>query len=218
MIVTKEIGTNYEKQLDTNIILYHINENKIIAEINRELTYTSEDQTLPDGSITKVFNYVDDVTPEEIQAGTQAVKEYCLANDCINLYYEYVLNTASESEKLNIIKEKKKFEIQTKRDAALESGFTFKEHTFQTREKDKLNINGMAANILLDIQSGTNSITEITWIDLNDEKVNFTPQEFLTFVSKVTEYTQEVIFKANVLKEKINSAKTVKSVDKIKWE
>lgn len=192
--------------LNKNAISWAISSNTSIALLNRSLGINEDNQ------------YIDDITPEEIQAGTQAVKEYCLANNNMDLYYEYVLNTASESEKLNIIKEKKKFEIQTKRDIALESGFTFKNHTFQTREKDKLNINGMVANILLDIQSGANSITEITWIDLNDEKVNFTPQEFLTFVSKVTEYTQEVIFKANVLKEKINSAKTIKAVDKIKWE
>lgn len=192
-----------------------LNKNAISWAIEVKTQLALIDRTL---NVNEDGDVIDDIAPEEIQAGTQAVKEYCLSNDCTNLYYEYALNTASESEKLNIIKEKKKFEIQTERDAALESGFTFKEHTFQTREKDKLNINGMAANILLDMQSGTNSITEITWIDLNDEKVNFTPQEFLTFVSKVAEYTQEIIFKANVLKEKINSAKTVKAVDKIKWE
>ena len=205
MFILKELGGKYNN-LSYLLISNSIKSNIKLAKIDRNETYDEQG------------NYIDDITPEEIQAGTKSVKEYCLANNLMDLYYEYVLNTASESEKLNIIKEKKKLEIQTKRDAALESGFIFKDHTFQTREKDKLNINGMAANILLDIQSGTNSITEITWIDLNDEKVSFTPQEFLTFVSKVAEYTQEVIFKANVLKEKINSAKTVKSVDKIKWD
>lgn len=211
MIVSKKTLNN-QGELNKNVIDWAIEVKSELALLDRELKIDTDRS-----NENNVF-YIDDITPEEIQAGTQAVKECCLANNLMDLYYEYVLNTASESEKLNIIKEKKKFEIQTKRDAALESGFAFKGHTFQTREKDKLNINGMAANILLDIQSGTNSITEITWIDLNDEKVNFTPQEFLTFVSKVTEYTQEVIFKANTLKEKINSSETVKSVDKIKWE
>ncbi|CBJ94334.1 hypothetical phage protein [Campylobacter phage CPt10] len=206
MFLSKENVLAKVNNLGIDVISFHIENKWQICKVDRELLFDE------DGNLTN------DITPEEIQAGTQAVKEYCLANNLMDLYYEYVLNTTSEYEKLNIIKEKKKFEIQTKRDVALESGFIFKGHTFQTREKDKLNINGMAANILLDIQSGTNSITEITWIDLNDEKVNFTPQEFLTFVSKVTEYTQEVIFKANTLKEKINSAETVKSVDKIKWE
>ncbi|EPP4233333.1 DUF4376 domain-containing protein [Campylobacter coli] len=206
MFLSKENVLAKVNNLGIDVISFHIENKWQICKVDRELLFDK------DGNLTN------DITPEEIQAGTKAVKEYCLTNNLMDLYYEYVLNNASESEKLNAIKEKKKFEIQTKRDAALESGFVFKEHTFQTREKDKLNINGMAANILLDIQSGTNSITEITWIDANDEKVKFTPQEFLTFVSKVTEYTQEVIFKANVLKEKINSAKTVKSVDEIKWE
>lgn len=217
MIVIKNNGSILEN-LNKEIIKDAIVKNNILAIVNRALSY-KENRIKIEGCDDYTENiYQDDITPEEIQAGTQAVKEYCLTNNLMDLYYEYALNVASESEKLNIIKEKKKFEIQTKRDIALGSGFTFKEHTFQTREKDKLNINGMVANILLDIQSGTNSITEITWIDLNDEKVNFTPQEFLTFVSKVAEYTQEIIFKVNVLKEKINSAKTVKAVDKIKWE
>lgn len=217
MIVIKNNGSILEN-LNNEILKDTISKNNILAIVNRALSY-KENRVEIEGSDDYIENiYQDNITPEEIQAGTQAVKEYCLANNLMDLYYEYALNTVSESEKLNIIKEKKKFEIQTKRDIALESGFIFKDHTFQTREKDKLNINGMVANILLDIQSGTNSITEITWIDLNDEKVNFTPQEFLTFVSKVTEYTQEVIFKANTLKEKINSAKTVKAVDKIKWD
>ncbi|UZV40613.1 hypothetical protein vBCjeMWX1_0188 [Campylobacter phage vB_CjeM_WX1] len=205
MFILKELGGKYNN-LSYLLISNCIKSNIKLAKIDRNETYDEQD------------NYIDDITSEEVQSGTQAVKEYCSNNNLMDLYYEYVLNTASESEKLNIIKEKKKFEIQTKRDIALESGFIFKGHTFQTREKDKLNINGMAASILLDTQSGTNSITEITWIDSNDEKVNFTPQEFLTFVSKVAEYTQEVIFKANELKEKINSAKTVKYVDEIKWE
>lgn len=217
MIVIKNNGSILEN-LNKEIIKDVIVKNSILAIVNRALSYKENRIKIEDNDDYVENIYQDDITPEEIQAGTQAVKEYCSNNNLMDLYYEYVLNTASESEKLNIIKEKKKFEIQTKRDIALESGFIFKGHTFQTREKDKLNINGMAASILLDTQSGTNSITEITWIDSNDEKVNFTPQEFLTFVSKVAEYTQEVIFKANELKEKINSAKTVKYVDEIKWE
>ncbi|MGI7299155.1 hypothetical protein ACNGBU_08335 [Campylobacter coli] len=105
MIVTKEIGTNYKKQLDTNIILYHIDENKTIADVNRELTYTNEDQTLPNGSIIKISNYVDDITAEEIQAGTKAVKEYCLANNELKLLKQYLPLVLSDVELLNGIKE-----------------------------------------------------------------------------------------------------------------
>ncbi|MBF7047916.1 DUF4376 domain-containing protein [Campylobacter volucris] len=107
---------------------------------------------------------------------------------------------------LNALKEIKLDEIRAKKDEALESGIVYNEHTFQTSQKDKLNINGAVTNLMLDIQSGTNSISEITWIDINDEKVTFTPQDFLKFASAVAYHTQEITFKANMIKEKIQQA------------
>ncbi|MFY4691599.1 hypothetical protein ACOTVD_11280, partial [Campylobacter jejuni] len=98
--------------LSDNNLKEHINyaiENKnILAIINREF---NEDEN---------GNRVDDITPQEIQAATQAVKEYCLANNNMNLYFKYLLAISQEDEKLNVLKEKKKHEIQTKRDEALE--------------------------------------------------------------------------------------------------
>ncbi|MCW1342309.1 DUF4376 domain-containing protein [Campylobacter jejuni] len=193
---------------DTNLkehILYAIQNEVVLSVINRDFT---EDEN---------GNRIDDITPEEIQVGTQAVKEYCLANNNMNLYFEYLLAISQEDERLNILKEKKKHEIQTKRDEALERGLIYKEHTFQTREKDKLNINEAVTNLMLDIQSEANSISEIIWIDINDEKVTFTPQDFLKFASMVAYHTQEITFKANILKERIEQAKTLEEIQSIKW-
>ncbi|AKJ53392.1 hypothetical protein CD56_03220 [Campylobacter lari] len=162
--------------------------------------------------------YIDDITPQEIENGTKAVKEYCLANKNENLYFEYLLAISQEDEKLNVLKEKKKHEIQTKRDEALESGLIYNEHTFQTRKEDKQNIIGAATNLMLDMQSKANSISEIIWIDINDEKVTFTPQDFLKFASSVAYHTQEIIFKANALKERIEQAKSEQDLEAIVWE
>ncbi|MBT0824363.1 DUF4376 domain-containing protein [Campylobacter lari] len=196
--------------LSDNNLKEHINyaiENKIIlAIINREF---NEDEN---------GNRVDDITPQEIQAATQAVKEYCFANNYENLYFEYLLSISQEDKKLNVLKEKKKHEIQTKRDEALESGLIYNEHTFQTREKDKLNINGAVTNLMLDMQSRANSISEIIWIDINDEKVTFTPQDFLKFASMVAFHTQEITFKANALKERIEQAESEQDLEAIVWE
>ncbi|WP_257906084.1 DUF4376 domain-containing protein [Campylobacter lari] len=208
MIVIKEIGTRYEK-LILEVINDCLETNRTIANVNRELTYTE----------TNGFSqYQDDITPEEIENGTKAVKEYCLANKNENLYFEYLLAISQEDEKLNVLKEKKKHEIQTKRDEALESGLVYNEHTFQTRKEDKQNIIGAATNLMFDIQSGTNSISEIIWIDINDEKVTFTPQDFLIFASSVAYHTQEIIFKANALKERIEQAKSEQDLETIVWE
>ncbi|TDJ81487.1 DUF4376 domain-containing protein [Campylobacter volucris] len=119
---------------------------------------------------------------------------------------------------LNALKEIKLDEIRAKKDEALESGIVYNEHTFQTSQKDKLNINGAVTNLMLDIQSGTNSISEITWIDINDEKVTFTPQDFLKFASAVAYHTQEITFKANMIKEKIQQANSKEELEGIKWE
>lgn len=109
-------------------------------------------------------------------------------------------------------------EIRAKRDEALESGLVYNEHTFQAREKDKLNIIGAATNLMFDMQSGTNLISEIIWIDINDEKVTFTPQDFLKFASAVAYHTQEITFKANMIKEKIQQANSKEELEGIKWE
>lgn len=132
--------------------------------------------------------------------------------------YNVVFNKPSDETILQEAKENKLNEIRAKRDEALESGLIYKEHTFQTREKDKLNINGAVTNIMLDIQSGSNAITEIIWIDANDERVIFTPQDFLNFASKVAYHAQEITFKANTIKEKIEQANSKEELDLITWE
>ncbi|EAI8624615.1 DUF4376 domain-containing protein [Campylobacter lari] len=193
-------------ELNKNVISWAIEAKTQLATVDRVLNKDEND------------SYIDDITPQEIENGTQAIKEYCLANKNENLYFQYLLAISQEDEKLNVLKEKKKHEIQTKRDEALESGLIYNEHTFQTREKDKLNINGAVTNLMLDMQSGTNSISEIIWIDINDEKVTFTPQDFLKFASMVAYHTQEITFKANILKERIEQANSEQDLEAIVWE
>lgn len=123
----------------------------------------------------------------------------------------------STEELLANAKQAKLEEIRLKRDSSLEGGIEYQGHTFQTREKDKLNINGAVTNLMLDIQN-TKSISEIIWIDSNDEKVSFTPNEFLVFASSVAFHTQEITFKANALKARVESALSVEEVEEIVWE
>ena len=123
----------------------------------------------------------------------------------------------SAEELLELAKQEKLAEIRAKRDSLLEGSIEYKGHIFQTREKDKLNINGAVTNLILDIQS-TKSISEIIWIDIHDERVSFTPNDFLIFASSVAYQTQEITFKANTLKASIEAAKSVEEVQKIIWE
>ncbi|EAI5466714.1 DUF4376 domain-containing protein [Campylobacter lari] len=205
MLISKKFMSE-QGELNKKVIDWTIEVKTQVALIDRVL------------NVNENGDFIDDITPQEIQAGTHAIKEYCLANKNENLYFEYLLAISQEDEKLNVLKEKKKHEIQTKRDKALESGLVYNDHIFQTREKDKLNINGAVTNLMLDMQSKANSISEIIWIDINDEKVTFTPQDFLKFASMVAYHTQEITFKANILKERIEQAKSEQDLEAIVWE
>ncbi|EHC1462443.1 hypothetical protein JT681_001476 [Campylobacter jejuni] len=66
---------------DTNLkehILYAIQNKAVLAIINRDFT---EDEN---------GNRIDDITHEEIQAGTQAIKKYCLENNELELLKQYL--------------------------------------------------------------------------------------------------------------------------------
>ncbi|WP_201738555.1 DUF4376 domain-containing protein [Campylobacter armoricus] len=158
----------------------------------------------------ELYAYEDYVKNKEIQKGLIPISK--------EEFYLILNPPKSEDVLLKEIKEIKLNKIRSKRDEALESGLIYNEHTFQTREKDKLNINGAVTNLMLDMQSGTNSISEIIWIDINDEKVTFTPQDFLKFASSVAYHTQEITFKANILKERIEQAKSEQDLEAIVWE
>lgn len=59
-------------------ILYAIQNKAVLAIINRDFT---EDEN---------GNRIDDITHEEIQAGTQAIKKYCLENNGLELLKQYL--------------------------------------------------------------------------------------------------------------------------------
>lgn len=161
-------------------------------------------------SQNQIWAYEDYVPQEEIKEGLTPIT---------NEEFERLTTPPppSAEELLELAKQEKLAEIRAKRDSLLEGGIEYQGHTFQTREKDKLNINGAVTNLILDIQS-TKSISEIIWIDIHDERVSFTPNDFLIFASSVAYQTQEITFKANTLKASIETAKSVEEVQKIIWE
>ena len=63
MIVTKENGTIYTNGLTQAVIDFHKDNGLTIAEVNRPLTRDEDN------------NYVDDITEDEINLGTKAIRE-----------------------------------------------------------------------------------------------------------------------------------------------
>ncbi|EOF4576401.1 hypothetical protein ACKWT2_001684 [Campylobacter jejuni] len=93
--VSKRNGMAYSS-LNYETICFHVKDLKsAIALIN-------DDRIL---KFNEMHDFIDDITPEEIQAGTQAVKEYCLANNELELLKQYLRLVLSDVELLNGIKE-----------------------------------------------------------------------------------------------------------------
>lgn len=63
MIVTKENGTIYTNGLTLEVINWHKENRFTIAEVNRPLTKDEDN------------NYIDDITEDEINLGTKAIRE-----------------------------------------------------------------------------------------------------------------------------------------------
>ena len=76
MIVTKENGTIYTNGLNLEVINWHKENNFTIAEVNRPLTKDEDN------------NYVDDITEDEINLGTKAIREIRYRVDADPLFFK----------------------------------------------------------------------------------------------------------------------------------
>ncbi|HEA7233021.1 TPA: hypothetical protein RXK08_001395 [Campylobacter coli] len=131
MITIKQALVQY-KNLTNDIINDSINYNRKIAFLGRNLTI-NQDNLMP----------IDDITPEEIQAGTQAVKEYCLANNELELLKQYLPLVLSDKELLTELKAIKLIEINKAYESAILKVQT--EHipqsemlSFETQERESI--------------------------------------------------------------------------------
>ncbi|ENT7339515.1 hypothetical protein ACFF5S_001639 [Campylobacter coli] len=79
-----------------------LNKNAISWAIEVKTQLALIDRTL---NVNEYGDVIDDITSEEIQAGTQAVKEYCLINNELELLKQYLPLVLSDVELLNVIKE-----------------------------------------------------------------------------------------------------------------
>lgn len=154
-------------------------------------------------------NYIDNITSEEVQAGTQLVKEFCLQNNCMDLYFDYVLTVFEEPvERLDFYKEKKKYEINKIKEDSLKS-ILHKDTVFQTEPKDKDSIQRRISVL--------SKGETVNWLDIENKPVKFTDTEFKNFFKEVVNLEQQVILTAAQLKQQIEQCSSTEEVDNIVW-
>lgn len=128
MLIVKQTGIIIE-EINENWINYLIDNNLKVALLHREVTLKDEN-----GEPI----YIDDATESEINAGTQAIKQWCNKTECYTLLKDF-LNAIDGS--LQDFKELKLQEINTSYEDAILS--LQKEHiptsemlTFETQERE----------------------------------------------------------------------------------
>lgn len=210
MLVIKNSGTEIDR-LQKSWLDYLIDNSLVVALVERNLTFTDNNEE-DEGYITS--EYIDDITESEVEEGLKFLKQWCVSNGLESEYLRYMNKISTKENELENLKNQKLYEVKEKKIRDLENGILYKGHTFQTRESDKLNINGAVTSLTLDMNS-SRTINEVVWIDKDDVKVTFTPEEFLDFASKVASHTQEIIFQANTKKEQIRQAVSVEELNNI---
>lgn len=118
----------------------NLNKNAISWAIEVKTQLALIDRTL---NVNEDGDVIDDITPEEIQAGTQAVKEYCLANNELELLKQYLPLVLSGEELLTEMKAIKLIEINKDYESAIlkvQKDFIPQSEmlSFETQEKESL--------------------------------------------------------------------------------
>ena len=93
MIVTKENGTIYTNGLTLEVINWHKEVGYTIAEVNRPLTKDEDN------------NYVDDITEDEINLGTKAIREVLYRVEADPLFFKAQRGEIEEKEWLDKVAE-----------------------------------------------------------------------------------------------------------------
>ncbi|HEE9575321.1 TPA: hypothetical protein R8E35_001755 [Campylobacter coli] len=204
MFILKELGGKYNN-LSYLLISNSIKSNIKLAKIDRNETYDEQD------------NYIDDITSEEIQAGTQAVKEYCLENNELELLKQYLPLVLSGAELLTEMKAVKLIEINKDYEKAIlkvQKDYIPQSEmlSFETQERESLaykNSNYQDTSLCPFMQA----IATARGIDLKTlcDKA----------IEKATLYRQAsgaLIGKRQCLQDRIELVKSLEELNLIAWE
>ncbi|MFX3627735.1 hypothetical protein ACD574_02185 [Campylobacter sp. LH-2024] len=203
MLISKK-SLSYVGNIDKNLIDWVLQNNVILADINRELNLDDSD------------NRIDDITPSEIELGTKIVKDYCIKNNLLqqlSAYYNIVLKG---EQLLNSMKEIKLDEINQSYGKAIDA--IQKEYipvtemlTFETQERESLEYkkNGYSDDNVCPTMKAISISRGMNLKDLCDKAI-----------LKATLYRQAIgglIGKRQGLQDKIEQVKTLEELESIVW-
>ena len=185
--------------LDNNVVNFFSITGNSIAEINRDLPKTQEND---------IFMIdISDITQDEKNAGLNALLNAFNQEQLIA--YESNIN----SDDLESRKYIKLARLKSIKDSKL-SEFSYQDKIYQIDESSKTNINGKISAILLS-QNTERPIKNVAWIAKDNTITQFSTAEFLAFSQAIASYIETILFKNDELRTAINKAKSLEALNKI---
>ncbi|MBZ7949699.1 hypothetical protein [Campylobacter molothri] len=209
MLIAKKTLSDQGK-LNINVIKWAIETKTELALLTRNLKIDI-DKSNQNNTI-----YIDNITPEEIQAGTNFVKEYCLANNELELLKQYLPIVLQDNELLIEMKNLKLIKINQSYEISISQ--VQKEYipvtemlTFETQERESLEYkkNGYSDDNVCPTMKAISISRGMNLKDLCDKAI-----------LKATLYRQAIgglIGKRQGLQDKIEQAKTLEELESIVW-
>lgn len=191
----------------------------------KEVEFRDENDETHQGVDTYFLNNCDDETLRDLKVARAIESEPIKSDDKYkevfknerydeeaNTYHiDYELRSVS-LDRAKAIKLNELAEIKAEKLAS----FEFKGNIFQLDGDSKVNINGKISQILLSAQAGI-PIENINWINKDNRVVRFSKDEFIAFGNAAANHSEQVLFKHDELRTRVNSASSIDEIKGIEW-
>ncbi|HAA1661753.1 TPA_asm: hypothetical protein GD742_06280 [Campylobacter jejuni] len=156
------------------------------------------------------------VKEEEIPSFNEKIEELHQVQTYDEENNLYIISYEIKEKALEELKELKLEELKAIKEEKL-LFMPFKNTIFQIDTEAKINISGKVSEIMLANLNNT-PLESIAWIDKDNKIISFSKEEFLEFGASVVKYTEEIIFKNDMLRNRVKNAISKEELDLITWE
>lgn len=165
----------------------------------------------------EIKEFVNDLTPEELDKGFEFIRDTLLSagfRDTLNKYFETYAKEAGDEKALKYSKWFKKYDIDKARDEVMVKDVVYNKIAYQNREKDR----AVISQILTTYANSKKLPDDFTYIASNNSKIPMKYEDLEALAKAMNEAVSNATFKARELKDEVEKAADLASLDKINWE
>lgn len=165
----------------------------------------------------EIKEFVDDLTPEELDKGFEFIRDTLLSagyRDILDNYFKTYSAAAGDENTLKYSKWFKKYDIDKARDEVMVKDVVYNKIAYQNREKDR----AVISQILTTYAASKKLPDGFTYIAADNTKTPMKYEDLEGLAKAMNEAVSDTTFKARELKDEVEKATDLASLDKINWE